>query len=119
MRAWLATSRVLIFGSLIALLVALSSCAPGGTARHSPPAPTVALYPTPLPTLPVGIRPSPVAGLLGPAPTNCPSVPPPQTFTLPADFGGGFSGAFAFTGSSPAWAFGIGGVVSLGRDGTP
>jgi hypothetical protein len=114
-----AAPRVLIVGSLIALLVAVSSCAPGGTAHHSPPAPTVALYPTPLPTLPVGIRPSPVAGLLGPAPTNCPSVPPPQTFTLPSDFGGGFIGALEFEGSSPAWAFGILGVVSLGQDGTP
>jgi hypothetical protein len=36
-------------------------------------------------------------------------VDPPQTFTLPSDFGGGFFGDdTTFAGSSPAWELGLG-----------
>jgi hypothetical protein len=61
--------------------------------------------PTPLPTT-VSTRPSPVAGLLDPAPVNCPRLAPLQTLAV-RDFGGGFSGDVTFQGASPAWELGL------------
>lgn len=64
-------------------------------------------YPTPLPTLRAGVQPSPVTGLLDPAPSNCVVVSPPQSF-MSTNFGGGFVGATTFAGSTPAWELGLG-----------
>src|SRR5690349_554719 len=101
MRAARGLRLMLTLGSLTAL-AALAGCDRGSTARS--PAPTATASATLEP------RPSPVASL-GAAPTDCAATPPPQTMTLPNDFGGGFIGQIAVDGGSPVWELG------LGRDG--
>ena len=103
---------------LLPLLLALAGCASTSTALLPPATPSSpAAGPTPLPTPPLGPRPSPVVGLLGPVPTDCVAMPPPQTLTV-TDFGGGFSGTTAFAGAAPAWELGLGtGALHLNGDG--
>lgn len=94
--------------AVLAVLAALlAGCAPSAT-TSTPATPTATTFisPTALPSQPVGIRPSPVSGLLDPAPADCTAVPPPRTFSQ-RDFGGGFSGDVTFSGQSPAWQLGL------------
>jgi hypothetical protein len=94
--------------SLLVLLLIAAGCA---LDRATPQAsPTATPYPRPsaLPTSTPGALPPAVTGPLAPAPTDCATLPAPQTFTLPPDFGGGFHSDFTFTGSSPIWALGPG-----------
>jgi hypothetical protein len=95
-------------------MLAGSGCAASGAAQKPTATPTALTFPTPLRTLPVGIRPSPVAGLLDPAPTDCAAFPPPHTFTR-SDFGGGFIGSVTFQGSSPAWELGLVSPLNLNQ----
>lgn len=101
---------------LIAVLTVAACSASPRAVQPSPTSPTAAKQaPTPLPTQPVDHPPSPVAGLLGPAPTNCPVVLPPSTYQE-ADFGGGFVGSVTFQGSAPAWEMGLGTPLNLEQD---
>lgn len=100
---------------VIALIVVLAVSACSASPRAVQPSPTSAAdtqAPTPLPTQPVNRPPSPVAGLLGPAPSSCPVVSPPSTYHE-ADFGGGFTGSVTFQGSAPAWEMGLGSPLNL------
>jgi hypothetical protein len=97
--------------SVLVFLLALAACTPGPTARQ--PTPTPFTPPTPLPTATPGLLPPPVTSPLATAPTDCATVDPPQTFTLPPDFGGGFDGPFVFAGSSPVWAEGPGSTLHV------
>jgi hypothetical protein len=55
------------------------------------------------------VQPTPVTGLLGLAPTSCPSGSSHlSTMKTTADFGGGFSGQTIFQGTSPVWETGLG-----------
>jgi len=94
--------------SLLILLLIAVGCALGPVPPQ--PTPTITPYfrPTALPSPTLGAHPPAVNGPLAPAPTDCATVAPPRTFTLPPDFGGGFHGEFTFAGSSPAWALGPG-----------
>jgi hypothetical protein len=96
--------RATLLTSVLVSLLTVVACTPGPTARQLTPTPFT--RPTPLPTATPGLLPPSVTGPLALAPTDCATVAPPQTFTLPPDFGGGFSGAFVFAGSSPVWALG-------------
>jgi hypothetical protein len=91
--------------AVLVSLLTLVACTPEPTARQ--PTPTPFTRPTPLPTPTPGLLPPSVRVPLAPAPTDCATVAPPQTFTLPPDFGGGFHGDFDFSGSTPAWEFGL------------
>src|SRR6516162_6505032 len=97
--------RAALFTAVLAPLLTVVACTPGPTARQSTPTPFT--RPTPLPTPTPGLLPPSVTGRLTPAPTDCATLAPPQTFALPPDFGAGFHGAFAFSGSTPAWELGI------------
>lgn len=92
-------------------LLVLVGCASAGTTvpigRATPPSTSTRSVPTPLATPPIGSRPSPGAGLLDPAPTDCATVEPPHALTE-ANFGGGFVGTPTFHGSTPAWELGLG-----------
>lgn len=101
--------------AILIAIFALSACQsshtrviPTPTATLAPPTPP----PTALPTQPVNQRPSPVAGLLGPAPTNCATAAPPGVLNT-TNFGGGFSSPMSFEGSAPAWELGLGSVLQL------
>jgi hypothetical protein len=84
-------------------LLTVVACTPGPTARQLTPTPFT--RPTPLSTPTPGLLPPIVTGPLAAAPSDCATVSPPQTLTLPADFGGGFSGdSFTVHGGSPVWA---------------
>jgi len=100
--------RVISFFCLLVLLLSASSCALDRATAQSSPTTTPYPQPTALPTATLGALPPAITGPLAPAPTDCATVDPPQTFTLPSDFGGGFHGDFTFTGGSPAWALGPG-----------
>jgi hypothetical protein len=55
------------------------------------------------------VQPTPVTGLLGAAPTSCPSSSSHlHSMTTTADFGGGFSAGVVFQGISPVWELGFG-----------
>jgi hypothetical protein len=100
---WLAP---LLFVVVASALVGCTTSPP--TTRGSAPTATAALPPTALPdTTPRGVRPTPVAGLLDPAPADCAVTAPPHTFTS-TSFGGGFSGQTTFDGGAPAWELGLG-----------
>jgi len=99
----------------LAVLLSGSGCTPGPTVYQ--PTPTPFTYPTPLPTPTTGPLPPAVNGVLAPLPTDCLATPPPATFTLPADFGGGFVGDFTFAGSSPVWALGPGAMLRIDQTG--
>lgn len=99
--------------AILVLALALPACRsahvvvfPTPTATSTTPAPTA------LPTQPVNQRPSPVAGLLGPAPTICATENPPNVLNT-TNFGGGFSSPMSFAGSAPAWELGLGTVLQL------
>lgn len=94
--------------SLVILLVLLaaSACSSSPSVVQPSPTTTATQVPTPLATQTPERQPSPVAGLLGPAPTNCPVAPPPSTYSQ-VDFGGGFIGTVQFQGSKPAWDLGL------------
>jgi hypothetical protein len=92
--------------AVLVSLLTLVACTPEPTARQLTPTPFT--LPTPLPTPTPGLLPPPVTGPLATAPTDCATVDPPQTLTLPPDFGGGFhGGSLTVHGSSPAWALGL------------
>ena len=74
-------------------LLLLSGCVPGRATTLATATPTVTATPRVLPT--------PVASLLDPAPTTCPSSPPLQTLSF-AHFGG-FVGPETFFGGGPVW----------------
>jgi len=94
---------------LVLLLLSASSCAFDRVTAQRSPTTTPYPQPTALPTATPGALPPAVTGSLAPAPTDCATIDPPQSFTLPSDFGGGFFGDnINFTGSSPAWALGPG-----------
>jgi hypothetical protein len=100
---------VLLAALLAAILTMLPGCSLAGqpnTVRPGNTPTATPAGPTPLPTPPLGVRPSPVAGMLGPAPTDCAAVAPPATMTV-TDFGGGFSGTTTFTGGAPVWTQGL------------
>jgi hypothetical protein len=104
MRALRAISLV----CLLVLLLGASSCVLDRATAQSSPTTTAFSQPTALPTATPGALPPAVTGPLASVPTDCATVDPPNTFTLPSDFGGGFFGDFTFSGSSPAWALGPG-----------
>jgi hypothetical protein len=93
--------RVAVVTSMFGILL---GCSAANTTSATPT--IMQSYPTPLPTARAGVQPSPVTGLLDPAPANCAMVAPPQTFTS-TNFGGGFIGATTFAGRSPAWELGL------------
>lgn len=107
---------------LLALLL-LGGC---GTGQPSAAGQATATLPgapeaTPLPTgtATPGAGPTPVTGLLDPAPTNCPVSSPLQMLTQ-ENFGGGFSSPISFLGASPVWQFGLpqgGGTLNLNQNG--
>lgn len=106
-----------VCGCLIGLLLTLAAC--GGSSTAQRPAPTNTLAPTPLATVLAGPRPSPVVGPLGAVPGDCPSVPPPRTFSMQSGFGGGFSGTVSFQGSAPAWQLGLASPLHLDQSSDP
>ena len=95
----------------VGALVTLSGCAAGPTARTATPT-TPAI---PLPAATQVLPPTPVGGALGRAPTDCPSVPPPQTFTMASGFGGGFGDPVSFLGGAPVWELGLRSSYSAGQ----
>jgi hypothetical protein len=93
--------------ALTALLLAGCSVGfVGQAAPHTTPTTTRVATATATSTATIGPQPhhTPVAGLLDPAPTNCPSAPPLQTREF-AHFGG-FSGAVTLHGGGRAWIAG-------------
>lgn len=102
--------------ALLAGALALSACRPSHAVVQPTPTATPEA-PTALPTQPVNQRPSPVAGLLGSAPSNCPTVGPPGVMST-TNFGGGFSGSFSFAGSAPAWELGLTTELQLEQSGS-
>lgn len=92
-------------GSLAALLLCLVGCSPWPTATH-PNTPSAGQSvvlpggPSPTPTS-NHAGPSPVAGVLAPVPTACPSSPSLQTRGFPQF--SGFSGPVTFSGQAPVW----------------
>jgi len=101
--------RAISLVCLLVLLLSATGCTLDHATEQSSPTTTPYPQPTALPTATPGALPAAVTGSLAPAPTDCATVDPPQTFTLPADFGGGFFGDdITFTGSSPAWELGLG-----------
>ncbi|MGH2487081.1 MAG: hypothetical protein ACRDHE_13815, partial [Ktedonobacterales bacterium] len=103
--------------ALLAMALALPACHSSQVVIHpSATATRPSTSPTPLPTQPVNQRPSPVAGLLGPAPTNCASSAPPSTLHT-TNFGGGFGEGTSFQGSAPAWDFGLPTTLQLEQAG--
>lgn len=93
---------------VLVLVAALAGCATGSSTSVGPvPTNTVASRSATPQGTPRGVRPSPVVGSLGPAPTDCTAVAPPDSFTS-TTFGGGFSGTTTFLGSTPAWELGMG-----------
>lgn len=99
------------------LALTLASCASAATApaaRQPTVSPTSTATPSPTQVSP---RPSPVVGLLGPAPTDCAAVAPPRSYTA-TDFGGGFSSPITFQGDTPTWELGLGsGTLHLNANG--
>jgi hypothetical protein len=54
------------------------------------------------------VQPTPVSGLLDPAPKSCPSSTSRlSTMTTSANFGGGFTGPTVLEGTSPVWEYGL------------
>ena len=103
------------FAALALLIVALAlpACRSSHAVVHpSPTATRPSSPPTPLATQPVNQRPSPVAGLLGPAPANCATSAPPSTLNT-TNFGGGFGDGISFQGSAPAWTLGLDTTLQL------
>src|SRR5258706_12078212 len=93
---------------LLAALLVLAACSAGqSTTTATATAATRSPVVSPAPTELQGIPPTPAGSALGPAPTNCPAMPPPQTFTMPSGFGRGFSDPVSFTGSSPVLELGL------------
>jgi hypothetical protein len=107
------TVRAISLVCLLALLLSATGCALDRATAQSNPTTTPYPQPTALPTATPGALPPAVVGPLAPAPTDCATVDPPHTFTLPPDFSGGFFGDFTFTGSSPAWALGPGSLLHV------
>jgi hypothetical protein len=90
------------------LVLMLTGCTTSSSTSVGPvPTNTGASQPATPQGTPRGVRPSPVAGLLDPAPANCAAVAPPDAFTT-TTFGGGFVGETRFQGSAPAWELGMG-----------
>ena len=86
----------------VAILL-LAGCSIAGT---SAPAHRVTVQASPA-TSPV-VQPSPVTGLLDPAPTHCPSSSSQlSTMTTSAGFGGGFPTGSVLEGTSPVWEHGL------------
>jgi hypothetical protein len=105
---------------LLVALLALAACSAGqSTATATATAATRSPVVSPAPTVVQGIPPTPAGSALGPAPTNCPAMPPPQTFTMASGFGGGFSDPVSFTGSSPVWELGLSSPLQAGQFGGP
>ncbi len=104
--------------ALLAMLVIFAACAPPASAPPGSQKVTASPTLAPVPPTSSAARPSPVAGLLGPAPENCLTASPPSSFTM-ADFGGGFIGNATFQGASPAWEMGLGMVLSLNQNAGP
>lgn len=118
MLAYILRFRSLAALATLLLALALPACRSSHAIVHQTPTTTATLpTPTSLPTQPVSQRPSPVAGLLGPAPTNCATVSPPHVLNT-TDFGGGFSSPISFEGSAPAWELGLGTRTQLDQSGT-
>src|SRR5258707_6696151 len=103
---------------LLAALLVLAACSAGQSTAPATAAtrsPNIAPAATMTPVLP----PTPAGSALGPAPTNCPALPPPQTFTMASGFGGGFSDPVSFTGGSPVWELGLSSPLHAGQFGGP
>jgi hypothetical protein len=86
----------------VAILL-LAGCSIAGTSAP-PHRVTVQASPATSPA----VQPSPVTGLLDPAPTHCPSsISHLSTMTTSADFGGGFPAQSVLEGVSPVWENGL------------
>jgi hypothetical protein len=96
---------IMTLGSLLALLFISSGCAssPNSQQATATAPPSVSFTPYPSAPVPASLTPTPISGLLDPAPTNCPASPPLHTMKLPDNFGGGFTGGNPFQGASPVW----------------
>lgn len=111
LRGW--GMRTTICG-LVALL--LAGCT--STVTALPPTTTTTTA-SPTASSDTSVRPPPVSGPLGSAPSNCPAAPPLSTMTQ-QNFGGGFIGTLTVAGGSPAWQLGLGtGGDMLHLDFTP
>lgn len=96
---------------LLVFWLAASGCAAGQASAVATQAPTH----TASPTATRGVPPTPVGERLGPFPTQCAVVPPPQIFTMASGFGGGFGDPATFTGGGPAWELGLGSPLQAGQ----
>jgi hypothetical protein len=89
-----------VVGTCILVLAGCSAAMTSAPA-HRPPQQTSPVTPQ--------VQPTPVTGLLGPAPTRCPlSSSHLSTMKTTANFGGGFSAGVVFQGTSPVWETGFG-----------
>lgn len=104
-------TRAALLAGLASLVTlgSLAGCAQT-TAHVPPPRPTATSTATAEPL------PSPVSGLLGPAPKSCPPSPPLSSMTIDDGFGGGFTGGDVFIGQSPVWNLGLSPGMSLSLD---
>lgn len=102
-------TRAACLARLVSLVTLVSLAACVQTTARVPPQP----HATATATTTAEPLPSPVSGLLGPAPTNCPAGPPLSSMTIDEQFGGGFVGGDVFIGRSPVWNLGLNPGMSL------
>src|SRR5258708_6201633 len=105
---------------LLAALLMLAACsAEQSTAPAAATAATRSPIVAPAATMTPVLPPRRAGSVLGPAPPNCPALPPPQTFTMASGFGGGSIDPVSFPGGSPVWELGLSSPLHSGQFGGP